>query len=150
MLKLITIFAFALSAVCCQAQVLQPVQWQFSAKKVTDDTYQITLSATIDSPWYMYAQDTPAGGPLPTTIQFNPNPMIILQGKTRRVGRLHRKQDPMFGVGVHYFTGQVSFVQLVQLRSNVTTELSGTVAFMACDQTRCLPPETVPFTLTLD
>lgn len=149
MIKLIATLTFLLGAACSQAQVLQPVKWSFSAKKIADSTYEVRLSATVAPAWAIYAMDTPEGGPIPTAVRFQPNPMILLQGDIRQAGTLRKKQDPTFGVGVHYFMDKADFVQVVRLRSPVKTVLSGTVEYMACDQERCLPPETVPFTITV-
>lgn len=133
-----------------QAQGLQPVQWTFQAERVAPQTYQVLLTATMDSPWAIYSQHTPEGGPLPTTITFHANPMVLPLGSTREKGMRHLKQDKTFGVEVRYYRHTVTFVQQVKLRSPVTTALSGTVEFMACDDTRCLPPQTVAFTIPLD
>ena len=149
MIRLMTMLLFLLPAGLCQAQVLQPVDWQFSARKIAENTYEVRLTATVDEPWAIYAVDTPEGGPLPTTITFQENPMVLHRGKTRQLGKLHRRQDRTFGVEVHYFTGKVAFIQVVRLRAPVKTQLSGTVEYMACDKERCLPPQVIPFTLML-
>ena len=133
-----------------QAQGLQPVQWVFQAERVAPQTYKVLLTATMDSPWAIYAQHTPEGGPLPTTVNFHPNPMILPQGGIQEKGVRQQKLDSTFGVEVHYYRRTVTFEQLVKLRSPVATALSGTVEFMACDATRCLPPQTVAFTIPLD
>lgn len=149
MIRLMTMLLFLLPAGLCQAQALQPVDWQFSARKIAENTYEVRLIATVDAPWTIYGLDTPPGGPLPTTVKFTGNPMVLLQGRTRQQGKLLQKHDRTFGVDVHYFMGSAEFVQVVRLRTPVKTQLSGTVEYMACDQERCLPPQVVPFTLTL-
>lgn len=133
-----------------QAQDLQPVKWTFQAEQVSPQTYRVLLTATVERPWAIYSQDTPQGGPLPTTITYHPNPLVLPQGNTREIGTRQQKQDGTFGVEVYYYRHTVTFEQQVRLRSNVTTTLSGTVEFMACDDTRCLPPQTVAFTIPLE
>lgn len=133
-----------------QAQDLPPVKWSFQAEQVSPQTYKVLLTATMERPWCIYSQDTPEGGPLPTTITFHPNPLVLPQGSTREIGTRQRKQDSTFGVEVYYYCHKVTFEQQVRLRSNVTTALSGTVEYMACDDTRCLPPQTVAFTIPLE
>ncbi|TPE42451.1 protein-disulfide reductase DsbD domain-containing protein [Pontibacter mangrovi] len=133
-----------------QAQGLQPVQWTFQAERVAPQTYQVLLTATMDSPWAIYSQYTAKGGLLPTTITFHPNPMVLPLGSAVEKGMGQLKQDKTFGVEVHYYRHTVTFEQKVRLRSPVTTALSGTVEFMACDTTRCLPPQTIAFTIPLD
>ncbi|MGZ8553853.1 MAG: protein-disulfide reductase DsbD domain-containing protein, partial [Chitinophagaceae bacterium] len=38
---------------------LNPVSWSFSAKKVADKTYEIHLTATMQSGWHLYSQTQP-------------------------------------------------------------------------------------------
>jgi cytochrome c biogenesis DsbD-like protein len=127
----------------------EPVHWNFSAKKIDGNTYEIHISATIDAPWHTYSQWTPADGPLPTKIIFTQNPLVALNGKTRELGELHRIHDKTFGVDVHFFEGGVDFVQALRLKGNTKTAITGTVEFMTCNERKCLPPKKIPFTILL-
>lgn len=131
------------------AQIIKPVKWTFSSKKVKNDVYEVHMTANIQSGWTIYSQTTPGGGPLPTTIKFAKNPEVLVGGNVKEVGELKKKHEDVFGVDVHYFSGKVDFVQLVKLKNNKPTRLSGTVEFMACDDQQCLPPEEVEFTVNL-
>lgn len=112
--------------------------------------FEVRMTATIDKGWKIYAQATPEGGPSPTVIKFKPNPLVLLGGKVKEVGELHKVPEPAFGVEVWYYSTKVDFVQVVKMKKpGVKTSLSGTVSFMACDATQCLPPEEVGFTVEL-
>jgi hypothetical protein len=52
------------------AQILEPVSWNFSQEKAGDNQYELKISATIDSGWAIYGTDLPEGGPIPTSIEF--------------------------------------------------------------------------------
>ena len=67
-------------AVVVNAQINNPVKWTYTAKKISDKTYELHLTATIDGNWHMYAQDA-GEGPEPTTIKFTTNPLISLGGR---------------------------------------------------------------------
>ena len=137
-------FAFILAS---QAQ--NPIKWTFSAKKIADQTYELTMSADVQSPWHIYSQDTPDGGPLPTKITFNNNPLIKVEGTPKELGILKEKNEEVFKVKVKYFKGNADFTQIVKLKSNVKTSISGTIEFMACNDEQCLPPNTVSFKVSL-
>lgn len=127
-----------------------PVKWSFTSKKTGDKNYEIHLTATVNNPWHIYSQKTPDGGPLPTKISFNKNPLVKLEGEAKETGKIITKFEEVFEVNVKYFDGSASFVQTVKLKSNVKTSISGTIEFMACNDEQCLPPATVPFTISLN
>lgn len=126
------------------------VKWTFASKKIADKTYEVHLTASIQSPWKIYAQKTPDGGPLPTKITFAKNPMVTLVGAAKELGKLNKAHEEVFGVDVLYYKDKVDFVQVVKLKSNVKTSVSGAVEFMACNEEQCLPPSETPFKIALN
>ena len=143
---LLTPIAFVF-IVSLQAQ--NPVSWTFTAKKIADKTYEIKISAAPQSPWHIYSQHTPDDGPMPTKIKFNTNPVLKLEGSVKESGELKEKYEEVFDIKVKYFKGNVDFTQLVKLKSEVKTNISGTVEFMACDDEQCLTPTSVSFNVLL-
>ncbi len=132
-----------------QGQTTNPVEWQFSAKKIADKTFEIHLTAEVATPWHIYSQHTPEGGPVPTQISFIKNPMITMDGDVKETGNLVKKHEDVFDVDVHYYDGKVEFIQVVQLKTNVKTNVSGSVKYMVCNDRECLPPVQKTFTVTL-
>ena len=57
------------------AQVKNPVKWTHSAKKLSNGKYELHMTATVEKGWHIYSQNTPDGGPVPTTFTFT-NVMI--------------------------------------------------------------------------
>ena len=131
------------------AQVQNPVKWSFTSKKISNDTYEVHLTATIDQRWHIYSQTTPEGGPVPTAITFSRNPLLTLSGDTKEEGKLEQHNEPLFGVDVKQYSNKVDFVQTVKLKNNVKTNASGSVEFMVCNDKECLPPKTVQFSVSL-
>lgn len=131
------------------AQAQDPVKWTFSAKKIDDKTYEVHLTAAVQSPWKIYSQSTPEGGPVPTGFTFTKNPLVTLEGKVKEVGEMHKKHEEVFGVDVYYYKDKVDFVQVVKLKSKAKTNLNGKLEFMACDEVQCLPPKEVVFSVAL-
>ena len=147
MKQLIVLTALLISGVFCLAQ--DPVKWNFTAKKIADNTYEVHLTATVEQSWHIYSQTTPEGGPAPTVISFTKNPLLTIQGKAKEVGKLLQKHEEVFGVDVKYFNEKVNFVQVIKLKGSVKTNISGSVTFMACTDEQCLPPQDVPFSIKL-
>ncbi len=127
----------------------EKVKWNFSAKKIADKTYEVHLTPTVQSPWHIYSQTSPDDGTMPTTFRFNNNPLLSFSGNVKEIGKITSKYEESFGVTVKYFEGKVDFVQVVQLKTNVKTNLSGTVEFMICNDEQCYPPATVNFSVLL-
>jgi len=127
-----------------------PVTWKFNSKKTATGAYELYLLATVPSPWHMYSQNTPAGGPLPTKIKFKPNPLVSLSGNVLEQGQVKKVYDENFGVDVVYFAGDVKFLQAVKVKAAVKTSLQGTVEYMVCNEEKCLPPVRVPFDIILN
>lgn len=148
MKKVILIAGMACLALTLSAQ--SPVNWNFSAKKIADNTYEVHLVATVAEPWKIYSQQTPDGGPLPTVFTFTKNPLITLDGKVKEVGDMKKAHEEVFGVDVLYYKGKVDFVQVVKLKTSAKTRLTGSLEYMACNEEQCLPPATVPFTVALE
>jgi thiol:disulfide interchange protein DsbD len=52
-------------------------------------------------------------------------------------------------VDVQQYSGEVSFVQAVQMKGRAKTNLSGKITYMLCDAKECLPPKTIPFSILI-
>jgi hypothetical protein len=131
------------------SQIQTPVKWTYSTKKISATMYEVHLTANISGKWHIYSQTTPDGGPVPTSIKFSNNPLVVFQGRAKEVGKLQQKHEPLFGVDVKQFAGKVDFVQTVKLKTPVKTNIAGSIEFMVCDDTQCLPPSTQKFSIAL-
>ena len=131
------------------AQLSDPVKWSYTATKKSDKVYEITYTATIDKPWHIYSQTTPKGGPVPTKFVYKTNPLLTISGIPKENGALVKKREEVFGVDVKYFDTKVVFTQTVNLKSAVKTNVSGTIEYMVCNDSQCLPPKKISFDLQL-
>jgi hypothetical protein len=121
------------------------VQWNFSSKKISDNTYEIHMTATVSGDWHLYAQNVGVDGPVPTSFSFNKNPLLVLDNKIKEVGTLVKKKEEVWGGVVNYYLNKVNFIQVVKLKGNIKTNVAGKVEFMVCNESQCLPPSTVDF-----
>jgi thiol:disulfide interchange protein DsbD len=141
-LALLSFFVFTVAS----AQIENPVKWSYTTKKISAKLYDVYVTATLDSKWHIYAQDA-GEGPEPTSLSFSKNPLILLDGKVKEVGKLEKQYDKNFGSTLKFYSDKVSFVQRVKLKSPVATVLKGSVNYMVCNDRKCLPPKEMPFTV---
>jgi hypothetical protein len=148
MKKIILALSFVMIAMVSFSQE-NPVNWSYEAKKKTADTYDLVITATFAHPWHIYSQSTPAGGPIPTKVSFKANPLISKNGAIKEEGKLEKRHDANFGVDVLSYSEKVQWIQTVKVKGNIKTNVSGTVEFMVCDDSHCLPPVKKSFDLKL-
>ncbi|GAC1395008.1 MAG: hypothetical protein NVSMB63_14440 [Sediminibacterium sp.] len=140
---------FAFIAAMAIGQIKDPVSWTYAATKKSAGTYEVVLTASVAKPWHIYSQHTGEGGPIPTRIRFKANPLVKVTGEAREAGKLEKTFDENFKTNVLYFSGKVQFVQTVKVKNNIKTNISGTLEYMVCDDTQCLPPTKKSFDLKL-
>ena len=148
MKKIITAGLFLFLSNLLFAQIQNPVSWTATSKKISDETYEIHLTANIDKGWHIYSQTTPEGGPVPTSISFAKNPLLIIEGDAKEEGNLEKHNEPLFGnIEVKQFSDKVDFVQVVKLKAPVKTSANVSVKFMVCNDKQCLPPSVKNFSV---
>jgi len=150
-MKKLLLAAFALTSFLFKvtAQIDNPVEWSYSAKKIGNKQYEVHLTATIEGKWHIYAQDA-GEGPEPTSFVFNKNPLIKLVGKVNEIGKLETSFDKNFNSTLKFYNRKVDFVQKISLKTSASTVLKGAVTFMVCNDNKCLPPKDVPFSIKID
>jgi thiol:disulfide interchange protein DsbD len=126
-----------------QSQIFKPVKWSFSSEKDGKNVV-LLLKATMEPTWHLYAQNIPAGGPIPTTFKYTPAPEYSLVGKTIEP-EAEEVFDPNFEMQLRYFGGEVVFRQKIKTATDKAFSVKGTLEFMACNDERCIPPEEVEF-----
>ncbi len=130
------------------AQVQNPVQWKYEAKK-KGANYEIVITATVEKPWHIYSQNTGKNGPVPTSFTFKKNPLVTISGKINETGKLEKIYDKNFQTDVLFYSNNVVFTQLVKVKAGVKTNIAGTVEYMVCDDQQCLPPTKKTFDIKL-
>ncbi|TYA78745.1 protein-disulfide reductase DsbD family protein [Seonamhaeicola marinus] len=126
------------------AQILEPVKWLTSVEKVSDTEFILKTTATIDKGWHLYSQNVPDGGPIPTTFVYNDVEKIGITSEPEG----HVVDDPIFSMRIKYFGDSAEFLQKVKV-SKGTKKVTGSVDFMVCDDSRCLPPTTIDLTFEI-
>ncbi|SEA93674.1 protein-disulfide reductase DsbD domain-containing protein [Pedobacter hartonius] len=146
MKKVTLVFAMLLFTVlAASAQIETPVTWSYAQKKISNTEAIVYIKATIQDGWHIYSQTVKPGGPVKTTITFNPSKEFTKVGVTTEPKPLS-KFEKVFDMNVGYFEKSVVFQQKIKLNKPATT-VTGTVEFMVCDESKCLPPDEIKFSV---
>ncbi|MFB6456734.1 protein-disulfide reductase DsbD domain-containing protein [Chitinophaga sp. Hz27] len=148
MKKVIAVLTLFVLPFIANAQILDPVKWDFSAKKINANTYELHMKANMEAGWHVYAQDC-GEGPIPTTFTLTNNPLVKLVGKVKENGKLQKTFDKNYKTEMKYYENHADFVQTVTLKGKGTTKVKGKVEFMACDDHQCLPGKEVTFAIVV-
>ncbi len=149
MKKIVFLTLVIVSVLSAKAQV-NPVNWTFTVKKLSDKAYELHIAASIQSGWHLYSQSQPDDAIAePTLVSFNKNPLLTLEGKIKEEGKLEKFHDAKLDISANQYSTKVNFVQLVKLKAKAKTKLSGSVRFQTCNDEKCLPPKTVTFSVAL-
>ena len=151
MKKVLTSVLAVFMATLVFAQSGTKVKWDYVIKKIGDKRYEVRMVANIQPGWHLYSQTQSADAiALPTTITFAKNPLLIVSGKTKEVGKVVDAFDKATQSRSRFYSKKVEFVQIVTLKSNVKTSIVGDVEFMVCDDKQCLPPDKSKFTIKIE
>jgi len=138
---LITLFFLSAS----QAQILNPVSFNYSVVKKGADLYEVHVKAMIEPKWHIYSVKNPDGGAQPTEIKINDAKSI---GAVKEKGKMKTAFEKEFNVNQKYFESSVDFIQLVKLKPG-NKKITGTINYMVCNDRQCLPPKEVEFKIKI-
>ena len=124
--------------------------WDVESIQGEDNEYEIRFEASIAEGWYIYSQDNdPNAGPIPTTIEFNENADIALEGGiVEESSHLKEGLDPIWNQVIKKYSDEVTFVQSFTVSES--TSIKGYYEYMTCNDESCMPPEYVEFSLDVD
>lgn len=142
MKKLILLFTLVFGFVCFGFSQTEKVEWTGTAEKIADDTYKVVLTADVEEGWYIYSMYMQDGGPIPTSIEFE-GEHVIVDGDTEEFGEITKEAfDPVFEIDIKKFAQQATFTQIVKTKGS-DPEINALVSFMSCNDERCNPPRKV-------
>lgn len=143
MKKLLSLAALLFVSIALSAQIVEPVHWKVSSEPLSDTTLLLSLSATIDEGWHLYAMDIPEDGPLPTSIVLNGlTPVSAWQSSVSP----DTVFDENFLMSLAFYSEEITFSQICRISTG--SAQSGEIHYMACNDQQCLPPTTFTFSLS--
>ncbi len=147
--RIFLFMAALLALLPAAAQILEPVEWEFSQERISDDTYELRLTAVMDPGWYIYGTDLQPGGPIATSILFEEGAGYELLGELQYPDA-EVKFDPNFDMDIPMYGESVTFTQRVRVLGTDGVTVTGELEYMSCDDQRCLPPDFMSFSFDLE
>lgn len=149
MKKIFSVFILLCLGLFASAQIYTPVTWNFEAENITKSSATLVITANIAPGWHVYSQFIEDGGPIPTSFSFEKGTGYSLDGKVTESPKAVGGFDPTFKMQISWHKKQVKFSQKIKLTQEKVV-VKGVLEFMTCDDSHCLPPEEVPFTISVD
>jgi thiol:disulfide interchange protein len=143
------LLVFLLSGFSLQAQILEPIKWEFSVNELSDNKVEVVADAAIDDGWHLYSVIIPEGGPIATTINLLDSSRYQVSGAIRQEPDPDLQYDQTFDMELSWFLNSARLILPVELNGSDVSVIEGYVEFMGCDDERCLPPDRVDFSLSL-
>jgi len=140
------LFNFTFTSVSAQ---IEPVSWKATLEKVSDSEYLLKLTAETEKNWVIYSQFLDEGGPIATEFEVNLPEGCVKNGKFEEPNNPIKSMDNMFSMVLTKFKGPATFTQKISSKVALET-LTGSITFMTCDDSKCLPPQTIDFTANLE
>ena len=118
MKKLLFIIPFLFVGVFVDAQILDPVIWEFSQSKISESEVELQFKASIEEHWHLYSQFTGQfygdEGPIPTSFVFKESENFEKLGETLEETPIE-DDDPIWEMKLKYFVGGVTFLQKIKI-----------------------------------
>lgn len=127
-----------------------PVHWEYHTQKVSDNSYDLYITAIIQRGWHLYSQHQSQDAiAIPTTVTFQTNSSVALEGKTKEIGTLEKDTIASLGISSFQYERQVDFVQRVKLTERLPLSIIGSITYQVCKDNECLQPETKEFDIRI-
>ena len=122
-----------------QAQMVNPVEWEFSILDVNETEFDVVAMATVDPEYHIYSTKMPALGPLPTIFEFEKSDDFEVVGEARDVTEGELFYDDIFEVEYVQFKGKAIYAQRLKRLTDSAFKVIGTVSGQACKDGMCVP-----------
>lgn len=125
-----------------------PINWSIGAVALGGDEYELVFKAQIDEGWVTYSQFLEGpDGPQSTAFEVD-SANAVMVGPGTEEGHKIEGYDEMFEMQIIKFKDEAVFRHKVKVKDK-TQPVTGYFTFMACDNTKCLPPKDVDFSIVM-
>lgn len=143
---IVTLFTCFISM--AQQGVTDPVEWESEVKQLSDDTFAIIFTGTIDEEWHVFSQFTNENGSLPSVFTFK-----NMEGNYELIGTATESEtitafNDIFDVEETYFLDRVEFTQRIKVLHTAIKQISVNLEYQVCNEV-CINKEE-QFTINLD
>jgi thiol:disulfide interchange protein DsbD len=115
-----------------------PVRWSSQVQELSEDQFEIIITADIDEKWNLYSQYLQEGGAYPTEFIFMGDTTAYeLIGKVIESKSI-TKFDPIFQVEQSIFKFKAEFKQRLKVNDPTLDSLLVGIIYQACDDQVCI------------
>ena len=108
------VFAFIISGLISEAQILNPTTWTFDSKQNGNEV-ELIFKASIEQGWHLYDTYLPEGGPIATTFVFEDSTFFEFVGEIQKNPQPVIHFDETFQMNVGYFSDAVVLTQKIKM-----------------------------------
>lgn len=139
-------FFLALLPLAVSAQLRDPIVWSADFK-IDGDTARLTLTASIEKGWHLYATELPPidYGPEPTSVGYSATEGLEAAGELIPERQAIEIYEDAFEGNVRYWENEIVLIQKFLVTDREAISLAGQVKFQACNDQNCIPPSTFEF-----
>lgn len=141
-MRYITLLILALwASFSTQAQILDPVDLEFSVKELENNKAQLIATVKLDKGWHVYSITTPDTSMIiGSQFEVESSNDFTLAGPLKEP-KPHTEYDPNFKETLSYHSGTVKFVQTINKKSLKDFKVKALFVYQTCNDATCLPPE---------
>lgn len=126
--------------------VVKPVKWDYALKQISQNQYELQLTADIQQGYHIYGLDQVKDGPVATSISFDhPEDVKIIKQASSDVQPV-TEHDKYLNLDLAKYTGKVVFTEQIELLKPAEN-ITGTITLQACDNEKCLAPQKEAFSI---
>lgn len=123
-----------------------PTVWQFEARQIQGEEYEIRFQVKVNNDYHIYSLDPGGDGTfLPPSFEIEPNPIYEPRGELLERGE--KISETIEDIGTVYYYKEVVFVQPARIKGEGV--LKGQYTYMVCNDVGCLPPKTRDFSIRI-
>ncbi len=139
------LFLFVFLGFALNAQIKNPIKFNFEVKDLGNQQYEAVLNATMEDGWHIYSKDIPADTGIPTSYKIS-GANIIPMGSFVEVGKKKTEFSEAFGGTIVYYSNTAQFKQKFKLKDATKVgEVTAEIMYQTCNDRICLAPNTIEF-----
>jgi len=139
--------SFSVQAVFAEV-IKDPTTWTFSAKKIKDTEYELTLYCKLKPEWHLWSLEPGGDGLLLSPrFDFEKNKSLELVGTVKERGKKISQEFPGTEGITHFYENEITYTQKATIKENLI--IKGMVFYQTCDHSQCLSPVEKKFQITI-
>ncbi len=126
--------SFLLFITGLNAQIIEPVKWNFRTKQIDAETVELKATAKIQEGWKLYGQYSEPAGGTPLSFTFKKSNKYKLIGKVSEWPKPKKEYDDIMMANIQYFKKTAYFTQKIKVLSQEDFTIEVNVSGQSCQE----------------